>query len=201
MTGPDRLPAIPDEAMSPDQKRVADAIRSGPRKGLPGPMNAWLRSPVLADHLQRVGEYIRFNSSLPLRLNELAILMTARRWDAQFEWYAHHALAMEAGLEPDIAAAIAEGRRPDRMGEDETLVYEFCEELRREKGVSDALYARVVAAFGEQGLVDLIAVNGYYDLVSMTLNVARVPVPGGEMPLKPLVAPNGNDDGRDEQLS
>src|SRR5579862_5054407 len=169
-----RLPEIDLDRMTPDQKRVAAEILAGPRKSLRGPFHAWLRSPELADRLQKVGEHLRFNSSVPRRLNELAILITARAWDAQFEWYAHHGMAMDAGLDPAVAADIAEGRRPASMRGDEAVVYDFCTELRATRRVGDATLARALDLLGEQGVIDLIAVNGYYDVVSMTLNVAEV---------------------------
>ena len=100
---PARFPPLDPAAMSPEQKRVADAIASGPRGGLRGPFQAWLRSPELADRLQRVGEYLRFSSSLPPRLNEFAILITARAWNAKYEWYAHYPLALQAGLKAGVA--------------------------------------------------------------------------------------------------
>jgi len=166
---------------------VAEAIVAGPRGGLRGPFQAWLRSPELADRLQKVGEHIRFSSSVPRRLNELAILMTARAWDAQFEWWAHQRLALEAGLEKEVADEIAAGRRPSRMTADETIVYDFCTELRQTRRVGDRTYAAALKLLGAQGVVDLIAVCGYYDLVSMTLNVAETPLPDGvEPPLRPL---------------
>jgi 4-carboxymuconolactone decarboxylase len=166
---------------------VADAIAGGPRGGLRGPFQAWLRSPEFANRMQKVGEYLRFESRVPGRLNELAILVTARAWDAQYEWYAHHRLAMEAGLDPAIAADIAEGRRPAAMQDDEAVVYDFCTELRATRGVSDATLARATALLGEDGVIDLIGVSGYYDVVSMTLNVAQVALPDGTpLPLKPL---------------
>ena len=124
---------------------------------------------------------------MPARLNELAILITARAWDAQFEWWAHHRLALEAGLDPAVAADIAEGRRPASMQADEAVVYDFCTELRTTRRVSDATLAAALDLLGEQGVIELIAVCGYYDMVSMTLNVAEVPLPDGvEPPLKPL---------------
>jgi 4-carboxymuconolactone decarboxylase len=173
--------------MTPEQRAAADAIRTGPRGGLRGPFQAWLRSPELANRLQKVGEFVRFNSSAPARLNELAILITARAWDAQFEWWAHHRLALEAGLDPAIAADIAEGRRPASMQADETVVYDFCTELRATRRVSDATLAAALDLLGEQGVIELIGVSGYYDIVSMTLNVAEVPLPDGVAPpLKPL---------------
>ncbi|MFZ9530121.1 MAG: carboxymuconolactone decarboxylase family protein, partial [Burkholderiales bacterium] len=126
-------------------------------------------------------------SSLAGKLNELAILVTARNWTSQYEWVAHHKLALEGGLNPAIAEDIAQGRRPAGMDADETLVYEFSSELQQTQGVSDAMYARAVARFGERGVVDLISVNGFYVLVSMCLNVDRTPVPQGTpLPLPPL---------------
>jgi 4-carboxymuconolactone decarboxylase len=184
LTG-ERMAEIPLDKMSSAQRAVADAIMSGPRGGLRGPFNAWLRSPVLADRLQKVGEYIRFNTSLDKRVNEMAIIMTAQAWGSQYEWYAHAPLAIKAGLDPDIVAAIGAGRKPDKMKDDEAVVWEFTTQLRRDHAVDDAIYAKALEKFGEQGIMDLIAVNGYYDVVSMTLNVARVAPPAGEeLPFK-----------------
>ena len=179
MAETNRFPPLTAEQMTPTQKRVADEIASGPRGGLAGPFAAWLRSPELADRFQRVGEYVRFHSSIPHRLNELAILVTARAWRAQFEWWAHYQIALKAGLDRRIADTIAEGRRPEGMSEDERVVYEFCTELQRDREVSDATFAAAKARFGEQGVVDLVGVTGYYTAVAMTLNVSRVPVPEG----------------------
>ena len=184
---PPRFPPLSRETMTPAQRTAAEAIAAGPRGGSRGPFQAWLRSPELADRLQRVGEYLRFSSAVPRRLNELAILITARAWDAQFEWWAHHRLALEAGLDPAVAADIAEGRRPAAMQPDEAVVYDFCTELRATRRVGDATLAAAIELLGEQGVVDLIGVSGYYDVVSMTLNVAEVALPDGvEPPLKPL---------------
>jgi 4-carboxymuconolactone decarboxylase len=183
----DRFPKLAPEQMTPAQKSVADAIVAGPRGSLGGPFNAWLRSPDLANRLQQVGEHLRFHSSVPRKLNEFAILITARTWNAKYEWYAHYPLALKAGLKPEIAAELAQGRRPAGMGADETVVYDFCTELRRDRRVGDRTYTAAKALLGEQGLVDLIAVNGYYDLVSMTLNVAEVATPpDGALPLPDL---------------
>jgi 4-carboxymuconolactone decarboxylase len=175
----ERFPPLQPDQMSPEQQQVANAIASGPRGGLAGPFNAWLRSPELADRLQLVGEYVRFNSSIPHKLNELAILITARALSAEFEWWAHYQIAMKAGLDPAIAEAIAAGRRPERLSEDERIVYDFCTELLNRKSVGDATFQVASARFGEQGVIDLIGVSGYYATVAMTLNVARVPVPPG----------------------
>jgi 4-carboxymuconolactone decarboxylase len=185
--GPERLPMIPEAGRTAEQAAVVAALMAGPRGGTRGPFAALLRSPVVADRVQALGEHLRFRSSIPPALNELAILVTAREWTAQFEWYAHHRLAMEAGLPAAIAAAIAAGQEPPGMDADQRLVWTFCTELHRDRGVCDATYAATAARFGEQGVIDLVAVSGYYTLVAMTLNVSRVPLPAGEpVPLHPL---------------
>ncbi|MBK1662232.1 carboxymuconolactone decarboxylase family protein [Paracraurococcus ruber] len=171
--------------MTPEQRRVAEAIMSGPRGRLSGPFNAWLRSPEVGDRLQRVGEELRFRSSIPAALNEFAILITAREWSSQYEWYAHHPLALKAGLPDGVATDLAQGRRPEGMSEDQRIVYEFCTELHRNRVVSDASFAAAKARFGERGVVDLIAVSGYYVAVSMTLNTAQVGLPAGVAPPLP----------------
>src|SRR5246127_1625021 len=176
LTG-ERFPEIPLDKMTPQQRAVADAIMSGPRQRMSGPFNAWLRSPELADRLQKVGEYVRYHTSLDKRLNEMAILMTAQAWGAQYEWYAHAPLALKAGLDPAVIAAIGAGRKPDNMKDDEAIVWEFTTQLRRDHGIDEAIYASALEKFGENGIIDLIAVNGYYDVVSMTLNVAHVKPP------------------------
>src|SRR5215470_3676983 len=184
LTG-ERFAEIPLDKMTPAQRAVADAILSGPRGRMSGPFNAWLRSPELADRLQKVGEYVRFSTSLDRRLNEMAILMTAQYWGTQYEWYAHAPLAIKAGLDPDIVAAIGAGTRPAKMKDDEAVVWEFTTQLRRDHHVDDDIYARAVDKFGENGTMDLIAVNGYYDVVSMTLNVAHVSPPkDAQLPFK-----------------
>jgi 4-carboxymuconolactone decarboxylase len=138
-----------------------------------------LRSPELADTVQRVGAYLRFNSSLPARLNEFAIIINARFWSSKYEWYTHRQLALKAGLAQSLADDLAQGKRPSGMKADEEIVYDFCATLHREHFVSDALFERAKATLGEQGVVDLIGVSGYYTLVSMVLNVAEVPLPSG----------------------
>jgi 4-carboxymuconolactone decarboxylase len=186
-----RFRILEPEEMSQAQRDLVRSIRSGPRASVQGsaanqaggslgsPFNVFLRSPELGEELQRVGSYIRFKSVLGPRLTELAILVTARHWSAQYEWHAHHRLAMQAGLAPAIADDIAHGRRPAAMAPDEEAVYQFSCELHEHKRVSDATYAQVHDRFGEQGVMDLFAVNGYYSLVSMVLNVDRTPIPGG----------------------
>jgi len=182
-----RFAPLTDDTMTPDQKRVVGNIWSTPRDGSLGlgPFNSLLRSPELADRVQRVGEYLRFQSSLHARLTELAILVTARKWTAQFEWWAHLPLALKAGLDPRIAEAISRGERPATMDAEETLVYEFSSELLATGRVTDERYAGVREAFGERGAIDLVGTLGYYGLISMVLNVDRCPIPrGGEAPLK-----------------
>ena len=186
-----RFRVLAPEEMTESQRALVDSIRSGPRAAVPGsaaartdgslggPFNVLLRSPELGEDLQRVGGYIRFRSVLGPKLTELAILVTARHWSAQYEWHAHHRLALQAGLAPAIADDIADGRSPASMSDDEQAVYRFSRELHEDKRVSDATYAAVCERFGEQGVMDLIAVNGYYSLVSMVLNVDRTPIPGG----------------------
>lgn len=185
--GPARLPPLARDAMTPDQLRVLDAIEAGPRGGSRGPFAALLRSPQVADCVQRLGEQLRFRSSIPSALNELAILVCGRAWSAQFEFFAHAELARGAGLPEPIVAALAAGREPPDMDGDQRAVWAFCEALQRTRFVPDAVYADAVARFGEHGVIDLIAVSGYYTLVSMVLNVARVTVPeGARLPLAPL---------------
>lgn len=195
---PQRFPQIPPEDLTPEQRMLADAIRTGPRSGiknssaakpgpLGGPFNVWLRSPSVGHIVQSLGAELRFRSSIPPKLNELAIITTARHWSCQYEWFAHHRLALEAGLDPSIGKDIAEGRRSSKMSADEAIVYDFSRELHQTHGVSDATFKAAFDRFGERGVMDLIAVNGYYVLVSMTLNVDRTPLPGGApLPLRPL---------------
>lgn len=200
--GERRFKLLAPEEMTPAQRALTESIRSGPRAAVAGsaansaggsvgsPFNVYLRSPELGEHLQQTGSYIRFKSSLGQRLTELAILVTARHWTSQYEWHAHLRLALQAGLNPKVAEDIAHGRRPVHMQADEEAVYNFSQELHHDKQVSDASYQAVREKFGEQGVMDLIAVNGYYTLVSMVLNVDRTPIPGGgRPPLAPLPSP------------
>ncbi len=182
-----RLPPIPEAEQNAEQRAVAKSIADGPRGNLRGPFNALLRSPVVADRVAVLGAYLRFDTSIPFDLNELAILVTGRQWDAQYEFYAHANLARKAGLPEHIIQAIAEAKKPAPMTDDQDMVWNFATELHGKRNVSDATYARVKARFGEKGIIDLIAVQGYYSLVGMVLNVAGVPLPEGEpIPLKPL---------------
>jgi 4-carboxymuconolactone decarboxylase len=178
----DRFKPLTYEQMTPAQKTMVDHLLAGERRGANGPFNVLLRSPELGDLAQQLGAQVRFHSSLPRKLNELAIIITARHWTAQYEWYAHKRAALEAGLSPAIVDAIAGGRRPTSMQPDEETIYTFSSELLNTKQVSDATFEATKKAFGERGVVDLIGVIGYYQLVSMVLNVDRYPLPDGVKP-------------------
>ena len=160
-----RLEPLDLDNLSGDQKRVADEIRSGPRGGLRGPFEAWLRSPGLAEHAQKVGAFVRFGSSLSPDLNEMAILLTGKHWRAQFEFWAHSRLAREAGLDDGIIEAIRTGELPRFTREAEHIVYDFVTEYFNTNRVSASTYNRAVDAFGENGVVDLVGAVGYYSLV------------------------------------
>ena len=174
-----RLAPLASGEMTDEQEKAAAELAASPRGGLRGPFIALLRSPELMSRLQKVGEVLRCRSSLAPRLNEFVMLIVAREWTQQFEWQVHHPLAIEAGLEPGIAAAIAEGRRPRGMADDEALAWDFCDELLRTRGVSDATYARAVDLLGERGMIDLVGLVGYFTTVSMVMNVAHTPPPQG----------------------
>ena len=175
------MPPIPADKMTEAQSKAVAEFTAA-RGTLTGPWVALLRSPEVVNRARALSDYLRFKSALPPRLSELVILITARQWAQQYEWNAHHALALKGGLNPEIAKAVAEGRRPQHMAADEEVVYDFCIELHRNHGVSDATYARALAKFGEQGIIDMIGLNGYYTLISMVLNTARTPLPAGAAP-------------------
>jgi 4-carboxymuconolactone decarboxylase len=182
-----RFKPLKYDEMTPAQKAMVEHLIAGPRGGVNGPFNVLLRSPEIGDLGQEFGGAARFKSSLPQRLYELAILVTARHWTAQYEWQAHHRSALRAGLSAAICDAIAQGRRPASMQKDEEAVYNFVSELLNTKQVSDATFAAAKNAFGERGVVDIIAVTGWYNIVSMMLNVDQYPVLDGTQPeLKPL---------------
>jgi len=183
----DRFKPLKWDEMTPAQKTMMEHLVSGERRGAGGPFNVLLRSPEMGDLAQQFGASMRFHSTLPKKLNEMAIIMTARYWTAQYEWNAHRTAAAQAGLNESIIQAIATGKRPASMDADETVVYNFATELLNTKQVSDAGFKAAVGKFGERGVVDLIGVMGYYQLVSMLLNVDRYPLPAGVKPeLQPL---------------
>jgi 4-carboxymuconolactone decarboxylase len=185
MTGP-RFKPLPPEQMTAEQKRVAQALAEGPRGGVRGPFPALLRIPALADRVRTLGDYVRFESSLPPALSELAILVVARFWTAQYEWHAHSQHAVKAGLDPSIPEAIAQNARPPKLTPDQALVYDVCRELLHDRDVSDATFAAAVARFGETAVLELVSLAAYYSFVSLILNVNRTPIPDGATPLRPL---------------
>lgn len=181
-----RFKPLPQHDMTVDQQRVAQVVAGGPRGGLRGPFHALLRSPELADRVRHLGDYVRFESTVPAALRELAILVVARFWSAHYEWNAHRKHAVAAGLDPSVADAIEMGRRPAGLSTDQALVYDFVTELLRDKDISDATFTAATARFGEQMIVELIGTAGYYGFVSLVLNAARVPVAEGGRPLPAL---------------
>ena len=183
----DRFKPLTYAEMSAPQKKMFENLISGERRGASGPFNVLLRSPEMGDLAQQFGASMRYHSSIPPKLNELAIIITARQWTSQYEWYAHRRAAQTAGLNQSIIEAVAAGTRPASMAPDEAAVYNFVSELLTTKQVSDATFNAAKEKFGERGVVDLIGVTGYYQLVSMLLNVDRYPLPDGVKPeLKPL---------------
>jgi 4-carboxymuconolactone decarboxylase len=183
----DRFKPLAYEQMTPEQKTLTDHVLAGDRGSMNGPYNVLLRSPEMGDLAQNYGAYMRFHSSVPRKLNEFAILMTARFWNSQYEWSAHRKYALEAGLSPEVIEGVATGKRPTSMQADEEAVYDFCNQLLNTRQVSDATFSAARAKLGERGVVDLIGVMGYYHLVSMLLNVDRYPLPdGAKNELKPL---------------
>jgi 4-carboxymuconolactone decarboxylase len=183
----DRFAPLIYKEMSPAQKKMFESLLSGERRGAAGPFNVLLRSPEMGDLAQQFGASMRFHSSIPRRLNEMAIIIVARHWTSHYEWYAHRRAAQDAGLKQPIIDAIAAGRRPAMMEADELALYDFCTELLTTKQVSDKAFQAAKEKFGERGVVDLIGVMGYYQLVSMLLNTDRYPLPAGApQELKPL---------------
>jgi len=183
----DRFKPLTYGKLTADQKTMVDHLLSGERGGMNGPFNVTLRSPEMGDMAQKLGAQLRFHSSLPKRLTEFAILVTARFWNAQYEWSAHRKIALSAGLSPAVIAAIAAGRRPASMQPDEEIVYNFSNELFQTRQVNDATFKAAVDKFGERGVVDLTGIMGYYCFVSMMLNIDRYPLPDGDKPeLAPL---------------
>lgn len=188
MTSPkpndDRMPPISPGKMTAEQKRAAEEFKSGRGYEPRGPFAVMLRSPEVMLRAKAMGDYLRFRNVLPKRVSELVILVTAREWTQHYEWAHHYKFAKEAGLAMEIADAIADGRRPERMDEEEAAAYDFSIELQRTRRVSDATYARALAKFGEQGIIDMIGLNGYYTFNAMMMNVARTKLEDGSEPLR-----------------
>jgi 4-carboxymuconolactone decarboxylase len=182
----DRLPPIPADKQTAEQKKAAEAFRANRKQDVFGPFVPLLRSPEVMLRAMAMGDYLRYRTVFPVKLNEFIILITARHFTQQYEWYVHQPIALKEGLGKDIVEAIADGRRPSGMAADEELIYDFCTELLRNNSVSDATYARAVARWGEQGTIEMVGVVAYYTFQSMVLNTARTPVPAGAPALRPF---------------
>jgi 4-carboxymuconolactone decarboxylase len=185
-----RFAPLQADELTPPQKAWADMIAAPPRnaKFVNPPYRAYIRSPELALRLSALSEYLRWNTSLPPRLSEFAILITARQWTAQYEWFAHYPLALKAGLDPKVAADIAAGKRPDNMMDDEAALYDLATALYRDKKVSYPVYKAALEKFGERGIMDIIGIIGYYDLVSMTLITMQAEAPNDSVPSLPVLS-------------
>jgi len=178
----DRMPPIPAERLTDAQKKAMAEFAAARKADVSGPFWPLLRSPEVMNRARAMGDYLRFTSVLPPRLSEFAIIITARQWTQNYEWDVHAPLAQQGGLRPSIIAALADGRRPVEMADDEDVLYTFCDELHRNQSVSDATYDRTVKTFGEQGVIDILGISGYYTMLAMVLNTARTPVPAGHTP-------------------
>jgi 4-carboxymuconolactone decarboxylase len=179
-----RFAPLKADELNPVQKAWVDAIALPPRNAKFGnpPYRAYIRSPDLAPRLSALSDYLRWNTTLPPRLSELAILITARQWTAQYEWFAHYPLALKGGLDPKIVGDIAAGNRPDNMKDDEAALYDLAMALYLDKKVTDAVYKAALDKFGERGIMDIIGIIGYYDLVSMTLITMQAGAPNDSVP-------------------
>jgi 4-carboxymuconolactone decarboxylase len=175
----DRMPPIPAEQLTDAQKKAADIFAEGRGYAVRGPFVPLLRSPEVMLRAKAMGDYLRFKSVLPPRVNEMVILITAREWTQQYEWQAHYPAALKAGLRREIADAIAQGVRPAAMAEDEEIAYDTATEILRQKRVSDPTWQRAVAKFGEQGVIDLLGVVGYYNFLAIVMNATRAAMPAG----------------------
>jgi 4-carboxymuconolactone decarboxylase len=171
------MPPIPIDKLTDAQKKAAEAFAEGRGYAIRGPFVPLIRSPEVMLRAKAMGDYLRFKSSLGPRLNEMVILITAREWTQQYEWHAHAAIARREGLRGDIVEAIADARRPTGMAEDEDIAYDMATEILRLKRVSDATYRRGIAKFGEQGVIDLLGVIGYYNFLAIVMNATRTALP------------------------
>ena len=179
------MPPIPYQSLTPSQKAVADELTAGRRGGVVGPFIPLIRSPELLNRAQRLGEYLRYDSTLAPQISELVILMTARRWTQQFEWHAHYGIALRSGIESVVLEAIAEGRRPTSMSGDQATAYDVVDELFKIGTLTDQTYSAAVATFSDAGLLEIIGLVGYYGFLAMVMNVARTPLPDGVDPPLP----------------
>ena len=182
----DRMPPIPADRLTDAQKKAVEEFKAARAVDISGPFVPLLRSPEVMSRARAMGDYLRFKSSLPPRLSEFVILLTARRWTQQYEWHAHMPLALQGGLKDEIVAAIAAGRRPAAMAADEEAIYQLWDEVQRNQGASDATYANARDRIGEQGIIDVLGITGYYTTLAMVMNTTRTPLPAG---VKPPLAP------------
>jgi 4-carboxymuconolactone decarboxylase len=182
----DRMPPIPPGALTDAQKKAIADFKAARSVDISGPFVPLLRSPEVMTRARAMGDYLRYKSALPPRLSEFVILLTARRWTQQYDWHAHQPLAIQGGLPAATVAAIADGRRPAGMADDEDAVYTLWDEIQRTQSVGDATYARAIAKVGEQGVIDVLGITGYYTMLAMVMNTARTPLPEG---VKPPLAP------------
>ncbi len=183
----DRMPPIPEDQMTEAQRAAVEEFKTARnRPGISGPFVPLARSPEMLSRARNVGDYVRYNSALPPRLSEFVILITARHWTQQTEWAAHAGIAEREGLSATIIGALADGRRPPEMTDDENAIYEFSTELLQNHSVSDPTYTRAVSLFEEKGVIDTIGIMGYYSLLAMVMNTARTPLADGVDP--PLAA-------------
>jgi 4-carboxymuconolactone decarboxylase len=174
---PDRMPEITPGNMTPEQKKAAETFAGGAAGGVFGPFVPLLRSPEVMLRAKAIGEYLHATRTIPSKLKEFAILITAREWTQQYTWDLHYPVALTEGVDVQVAQALAQGSRPEGMTPEEQIVYEFCAELHRNQSVSDAAYQRVKDRYGEQGVIDLITICGFYTFMSMVLNTARTALP------------------------
>ena len=172
-----RLPTIDPNDYTDEQKAAATEFEKVRNRPVFGPFEPLMHSPEVMSKARSFGDYLRYNSAIGNTLSELVILVTAREWTQDYEWYVHYPIALQAGISEDLANAIAEGRRPTGMSEDETIVYEFSIELHRNKQVSDATFKAALDRFGYKGVVDLTGINGYYSFLAMQMNMAKYPLP------------------------
>jgi 4-carboxymuconolactone decarboxylase len=175
-----RVATIAPEQMTPEQRVAHDEVVAGVRSRMPAPMRAWIHSPEMASHAQKLGALLRYGTSLPPTLSELAILVTARHWTSHFEWYAHKRDGLKAGLDPAIIDAIAERREPAFADPAQSIVYQYSRTLHEQKAIPHSLHEAAVATLGERGVVELVGILGYYTLVSMTLNAFDIGLPENE---------------------
>jgi 4-carboxymuconolactone decarboxylase len=183
-----RFPQLTVEQLNPDQRRVADEVLKVSSLGIQGPYNVMLRSPAMAQRMVALLDYLRFNTSVPRRLNEFAILIQSRLWTSQVEWKAHYPLAVKAGLSEAVAADLQAGRRPAAMQPDEAAVYDLCMDLSTRHAVSDQVLAEARKHLNDQQIVDLVTVSGTYVTVAMLLAAGDEPTPDGSKPLQPMAA-------------